>query len=128
MLTNWSTMKICLKNLQELSKQEKDGMFERLTKKEAAVLGKKKERLEKYFGGLKNMKKRPDIVIIVGQLRELNAAKECQKLGIRTITILDTNCDPTLTDFVIPGNDDSVGSVALLLNELTESLVMGQNS
>lgn len=64
----------------------------------------------------------PDVVILVGQLRELNAVKECIKLGIPLITILDTNCDPTLTDFLIPANDDSVASVSLILNELTKSI------
>jgi small subunit ribosomal protein S2 len=64
----------------------------------------------------------PDIVILVGQLRELNAVKECVKLGIPLITILDTNCDPTLTDLLVPANDDSVASVSLILNEFSKAL------
>lgn len=65
----------------------------------------------------------PDVVILVGQSREMNAVKECLKLGIPLITILDTNCDPTLTDFLIPANDDSVSSVALILNELNKAII-----
>lgn len=68
------------------------------------------------------MTKIPDIVIIVGQTRELNAVKECLKLGISLITILDTNCDPTLTDFLVPGNDDSISSVSLILRAFSESI------
>lgn len=79
-------------------------------------------RLEKYLAGIKDMPGIPDIVILVGQNRELNAVKECIKLGITLITILDTNCDPTLTDFFIPANDDSISSVSLLLGELTKSI------
>ena len=74
------------------------------------------------------MKSLPDVVILVGQPRELIAVKECIKLGIKTITILDTNCDPTLTDFFIPGNDDSIRSVELILNELTTAIVKGQGN
>lgn len=68
------------------------------------------------------MKSVPDIVILVGQPRELNAVKECLKLKITLITILDTNCDPTLTDFLVPANDDSVASVSLVLNEFTKAI------
>lgn len=69
------------------------------------------------------MKSIPDIVILVGQNRELNAVKECIKLNISLITVLDTNCDPTLTDFLVPANDDSVASVALILNQFSESIL-----
>jgi len=127
MLTNWSTMEVCIENLKFLDKQEKDGIFDRLTKKEAIILRKRKEKLEKFFGGVKNMKGKPDVVIVVDQQRELNAVRECLKLGIPLITFLDTNCDPTLTDFFVLGNDDSIRSVQLLLRELTESIVKGQN-
>lgn len=74
------------------------------------------------------MSKLPDVVILVGQNKDLNAVKECLKLGIPIISILDTNCDPTLTNFIIPANDDSVSSVSLLLNQLSKSIVMGKNS
>lgn len=74
------------------------------------------------MSGVVNMKSIPDIVILVGQPRELNAVKECLKLNISLITILDTNCDPTLTDFMVPANDDSVASVSLILNEFSKSI------
>lgn len=64
----------------------------------------------------------PDVVILVGQIRELNAVKECLKLNIPIITVIDTNCDPTLTDFIVPANDDSVSSVSLILNEFSASI------
>ena len=76
-------------------------------------------KLEKYFLGIKDMKKIPDVVIIIGQSNELNAVKECIKLKIPLITILDTNGDPTLTDFIIPANDDSISSLTIILNYLS---------
>lgn len=82
--------------------------------------------LEKYLSGVVNMKSVPDIVVLVGQPRELNAVKECLKLNISLITILDTNCDPTLTDFLVPANDDSVASVSLILNEFSKA-ILGKN-
>lgn len=80
--------------------------------------------MKKYFSGIKNMSKIPDIVIIIGQNREMNAVKECLKLGIKTITIVDTNNDPTLTSLRIPANDDSISSVGLILTELSKSINM----
>jgi small subunit ribosomal protein S2 len=74
------------------------------------------------------MRNKPDVVIVVDQQREINAVRECLKLGIPLVTFLDTNCDPTLTDFFVLGNDDSIRSVKLLLGELTESIVRGQNA
>lgn len=87
---------------------------------------KQKSRLEKYMGGLKTMTKLPDIVIIVGQTKELNAVKECKRLGIRTITLLDTNCNPMLADLFIPANDDSISSIKLILTELSKSIKIGR--
>lgn len=123
MLTNWSTMKNCIESLQHLTRQEVDGSLDRLTKKEGLILKKRKLKLEKYLSGIKDMKKIPDIVIIVNQSRELNAVKECLKLGISIITILDTNCDPTLTDFLVPANDDSISSITLILKAFSDSIV-----
>nr|UXD06230.1 ribosomal protein S2 [Eutreptia sp. CCAC 1914B] len=127
MLTNWSTIQICVENLKLLNKQSTEGNFENLTKKEISILNKRKEKLEKYFDGIKNMSVLPDVVIIVDQIREFKAVCECIKLKIPIITIVDTNCDPTLTDFLVPGNDDSIRSVSLLLNELTSYIIKGQN-
>nr|YP_009145469.1 ribosomal protein S2 [Monomorphina parapyrum]AKL78942.1 ribosomal protein S2 [Monomorphina parapyrum] len=122
MLTNWSTIKLCIDSLRSLIKQESDGSLLRMSKKESLILKKRKDRLEKYLSGIKDMPGIPDVVILVGQLRELNAVRECIKLGIPLITILDTNCDPTLTDFLVPANDDSVASVSLILNEFSKAI------
>nr|YP_009032748.1 ribosomal protein S2 [Euglenaformis proxima]AGL12014.1 ribosomal protein S2 [Euglenaformis proxima] len=119
MLTNWETIKLCLDNLNFLLKQEENSDLFSKNKKENFILQKKKVKLEKYFLGIKDMKKIPDVVIIIGQSNELNAVKECIKLKIPLITILDTNGDPTLTDFVIPANDDSISSLTIILNYLS---------
>nr|YP_009252782.1 ribosomal protein S2 [Cymbomonas tetramitiformis]ANA56916.1 ribosomal protein S2 [Cymbomonas tetramitiformis] len=126
MLTNWSTMQICIEKLKVLEKQELDGTLDSLPKKESSLLKKRKEKLEKYFGGVKNMSKIPDIVVIVGQPKEANAVKECLKLNIRTISLLDTNCNPQLADLFIPANDDSIRSVELIINELTDAIINGR--
>lgn len=126
-LTNWKTIKTCLKKLKILSKKRKKKNLNLLTKKENLVLRKKKLRLEKYFSGIKNMISLPDIVILIGQKKEINAVKECKKLGITTITIVDTNCDPTLTNFLVPANDDSIPSVSLILEALSESINKGRS-
>nr|YP_009540972.1 ribosomal protein S2 [Discoplastis spathirhyncha]AYQ93488.1 ribosomal protein S2 [Discoplastis spathirhyncha] len=128
MLTNWLTIKTCINSLQIFSKQEVDGAsISSLTKKETMLLKKRRVKLEKYLIGVINMKKVPDVVIIIGQNREMNAVKECLKLKIPIISILDTNCDPTLADFIIPGNDDSVSSVSLILNELSKVITLNKN-
>ena len=126
MFTNWETIKRSITTLNRLEVQEKRGGFERLPKKRGATLKKEKERLDKYLGGLKKMFAIPDIVIIVGQPEEMNAVRECQKLGIQTITILDTDCDPTLTDLFVPANDDSIKSIRFLLTKFLKSIQKGQ--
>lgn len=126
MLTNWATMTMCIDKLKEIEKHEADGTLNKFPKKEQVLILKRKAKLEKFFGGLKDMKSIPDIVVLVGQPKELNAVKECNKLGIRTITLLDTNCDPSLADLIIPANDDSIRSVELILNELKEAIQKGQ--
>ena len=125
-LTNWQTIKTSIARLVELRVLEKHGRFDTLPKKEAATYRKQKERLEKYLGGVAEMKKIPDVVIIVGQPDERNAVLECQKVGLRTITILDTDCDPTLADLFVPANDDSARSVKFLLDTFVESIRNGK--
>jgi small subunit ribosomal protein S2 len=126
MLTNWKTIKSSIKKLNELELQENNGEFNNLPKKEAAFCKKEKERLHKYLGGLKKMTVIPDVVIIIGQTEEINAVRECVKLGIRSITILDTDCDPTLADLFVPANDDSVASIQLLLTYFLQAIKTGQ--
>lgn len=126
MLTNWQTIKTSIARLVELRVLEKHGRFDTLPKKEASSYRKQKERLEKYLGGVADMRKIPDVVIIVGQPDEKNAVLECQKVGLRTVTILDTDCDPTLADLFIPANDDSARSVKFLLDNFVESIQKGK--
>ena len=126
MLTNWKTIKTSLNKLIELERKETSGEFLNYSKKEASNLIKEKERLQKYLGGLKGMKKLPDVVIIVGQTEEIHAVYECKKLGISSVTILDTDCDPSLADLFIPANDDSIASLQFILTGFFESIKKGQ--
>jgi len=127
MLTNWTTVKERIARLQDLEKQEADGTFELLTKKEVALRLKELTRLRKHLDGIKLMKNLPDVAIIIDQKREMTAISECRKLGIPIVSILDTNCDPDLVDIPIPGNDDAVRSIKLILNALTNSIITGQS-
>jgi small subunit ribosomal protein S2 len=127
MLTNWSTVKERIKRLKDLEKQEADGTFELLSKKEVAVRRKELSKLRKHLDGIKTMLNIPDVAIIIDQKREITAVLECRKLGIPIVSILDTNCDPELVDVPIPGNDDAVRSIKLILNSLTDSIIKGQS-
>ena len=122
MLTNWVTLKSRIERLKDLEQQEVDGIFNLLPKKEASLRLKELEKLRKHLNGVKNMTKLPDIAIIIDQKREMTAIQECRKLGIPVISILDTNCDPDLVDIPIPGNDDAVRSIKLILSSLTETI------
>ena len=104
----------------------KTDYFQNLPKKQAATKQREKERFKKYLNGLTHLIKIPDIVIIVGQPVESNAVRECQRLGLKTITILDTDCDPNLTDLFVPANDDSTCSLKLLLNLLSKAIQKGK--
>lgn len=126
-LTNWSTLKSRIEKLKELEKQEVEGIFDLLTKKEASLRRKKLEKLRKYLNGIKEMETIPDVVIVIDQKREITAIRECRKLKIPIVSILDTNCDPDLVDIPIPGNDDAVRSVKLILHSLTESINSGKS-
>mgnify|MGYP001379645155 CR=1 FL=1 len=126
MLTNWVTLKSRVERLKTLEKQEADQVFNLLPKKEASLRHKELQKLRKYLDGVKNMPRIPDVVIIVDQKREMTAMRECRKLGIPIISILDTNCDPDLVDIPIPGNDDAVRSIKLILKSLTDSINNGR--
>nr|AHK09971.1 ribosomal protein S2 [Prototheca wickerhamii]CAB38449.1 30S ribosomal protein S2 [Prototheca wickerhamii] len=128
MLTNWKTIQNSLYQLQEFRKAEQLGEWNLLKKKEIAQKKRQKLRLDKNLSGLENMKSLPDIVIIIGQAEELNAVKECRQLGITTVTLLDSNCDPFLADWYIPANDDSVAAVQYLLSNFKEAIISGQKT
>lgn len=127
MLTNWKTIKKSLHTLQSLEKQESEKeKFKKVTKKEVTQFKKRKDRLEKYLGGLKGMTQLPDVVIIVGQGEEMNAVLEAQKLGITTISVLDTDCNPNLSDFFVVANDDSIKSLQFVLNIFLQAILEGK--
>ena len=119
LLTNWNTMSMCLQKLNRLDRQLSDEVqLKSLSKKDVLSLKKQRARLEKFFGGLRELSTLPDLVVIIGQPHEKNAVQECQKLNIPTITLLDSNCDPTLSTYGITANDDSTRSVELILDYL----------
>ena len=127
MLTNWSTLKERIAYLKDLEQQEADNTFDLLTKKEATLRRKELKKLRQHLDGVKTMNNLPDIAIVIDQKREMTAIRECQKLGIPIVSILDTNCDPDLVDIPIPGNDDAVRSIKLILKSLTDSILDGKN-
>jgi small subunit ribosomal protein S2 len=127
MLTNWATIKTRVDRLKELERRQESGALDLLPKKEAAVLRRELEKLQKYLGGIKTMRKVPDIVLIVDQRREYNAVQECQKLGIPIISLLDTNCDPDLVDIPIPANDDAIRSIKLIVGRLADAIYEGRH-
>ena len=117
LLTNWKTMSTCLQKLKRLDSQlDSTEPAKGLSKKDILQLKKQRARLEKFFGGLRGLTGLPDLVVIVGQPYEKNAVLECNKLGIPTITLLDSNCDPTMSTYGITANDDSTRSVELILD------------
>ena len=128
MLTNWVTVKERINRLKELEAQEVAKTFDSLTKKEASLRRKELNKLRKHLDGIKEMKQLPDIVIVIDQKREITAIRECRKLGIPIVSILDTNCDPDLVDIPIPGNDDAVRSIKLILETLTDSIISGKSN
>lgn len=124
-LTNWPTIQKRIEYLKELDAKEEDGTLAILPKKEAAVLRREREKLDKNIGGLRSMNQIPDIAIIVDPKREATALLECRKLGIKIIAIVDTNCDPSLIDIPIPGNDDSIKSIQLILSIISNGISQG---
>jgi small subunit ribosomal protein S2 len=127
-LTNWSTVQGRVKYLKELNKKEERGEFSTLPKKEAALLRRKRDKLQQNLGGLTEMLRVPDIAVVVDPKREATAVAECKKLGITIISILDTNCDPNAADIPIPANDDSVRSIKLIISSLSKAVITGKQS
>jgi small subunit ribosomal protein S2 len=127
MLTNWVTLKSRIERLKTLEQEEVDQVFDLLPKKEASLRLKELQKLRKHLDGIKDMERLPDVAIIVDQKREMTAVRECRKLGIPIISILDTNCDPDLVDIPIPGNDDAVRSIKLILKSLSDNIISGKS-
>ncbi len=124
-LTNYRTMKLGLERLRTLERMREDGTYDQLLKKETVQLDKERARLEKHIGGMKGMSAIPQVMFIVDPAQETIAVKEARKLGIKIVAITDTNCDPGLVDFVIPGNDDAIRSIRLITSALADACLYG---
>ena len=122
-LTNFKTIRRRINRLEEIEKMEKDGTFEKLPKKEVVGLKKEYEKLNKNLGGIREMTKLPEAVIIVDSTKEYNAIREARKLGIPVFGLIDTNCDPDDVDYVLPANDDAVRSIKVVLGALTNAII-----
>jgi len=125
-LTNFKTIRRRIKRLHDLYKMETDGIFEKLPKKEVQQLKHERERLEKFLGGIKDMKKVPEAIFIVDPRKERNAILEARKLGIAVFGIVDTNCDPDDVDYIIPANDDAIRAVKLISWVMGNACIEGQ--
>lgn len=125
-LTNFQTIKKRIERLHELERMAEDGTFDVLPKKEVILLKKEQARLEKFLGGIKEMKKLPDAVFIIDPRKERIAVSEARKLGIPIVAIVDTNCDPDEIDYVIPGNDDAIRAVRLFTSKIADAILEGR--
>jgi small subunit ribosomal protein S2 len=123
MLTNFKTIQQRIERLKQLEAMEQNGLFEVLPKKEVIKLRGEMEKLEKYLGGIKDMKKLPGALFVVDPRKERNAILEARKLGIPVVAIVDTNCDPDEVDYVIPGNDDAIRAVKLIASKIADAVI-----
>jgi small subunit ribosomal protein S2 len=124
-LTNFRTIKQGLDRLRTLERMKEDGTYEQLLKKEVVKLEKERERLEKYLGGLKSMGSPPHAVFVIDPHQEAIAINEARKLSIPVVAITDTNCDPDLVDYIIPGNDDAIRSIKLITSRIADACLEG---
>ncbi|MBB6175767.1 small subunit ribosomal protein S2 [Anoxybacillus tengchongensis] len=122
-LTNFSTIQKRIKRLKEIERMAEDGTFDVLPKKEVVKLKKELERLEKFLGGIKEMKELPDALFVIDPRKERIAVAEARKLNIPIIGIVDTNCDPDEIDYVIPANDDAIRAVKLLTSKIADAIL-----
>ena len=127
MMTNFGTIKQSVRKLEIIEKMEEDGSIKLLTKKEALMLTRKKEKLLDYLGGVRYLKTQPDMIFVIDTVKEKIAVAEANRLKIPVIAPLDTNCDPDLVAYPIPGNDDAIRSVQLFCQEMAEAINEGKN-
>lgn len=125
MLTNFQTIRRRVERLKELERMEEEGIMANLPKKEVAGLLHEKEKLQKFLGGIKEMKRLPDVLFVIDPRKERIAVAEARKLNIPIVAIVDTNCDPDEVDYVIPGNDDAIRAVKLLTSKMAEACLEG---
>jgi len=126
-LTNWKTIRSRIDTLKQLERRRDEGEFERLTKKEALVLERKIAKLQLRLGGIRDMKRVPDLMIVVDAEREHTAVKEANILGIPVLALVDTNADPDQIDYILPANDDAMRSIRLLVGALADAVLEGLN-
>ena len=126
MLTNFKTIQTRIATLKKYEEMEQDGTFDVLPKKEVIQIKKEMEKLEKNLGGIKNMKRIPDMIFVVDPKKERICIQEAQSLGIKLVGIADTNCDPEELDYVIPGNDDAIRAVKLIVSKMADAVIEAQ--
>jgi len=126
MLTNYPTIKKSIRKLEIIEQMEENGQLDMLTKKEALMLLRKKAKLISYLEGYRDMKKLPDIMFVVDTVKEHIAVKEARRMGMKVVAPLDTNCDPDLVDYPIPGNDDAIRSINLFCREIADACIEGK--
>jgi small subunit ribosomal protein S2 len=125
LLTNWVTVQKSVKRLKELDEMATDGRYELLPKKEVIKLERERKHLQANLAGIKNLTRLPDVVFVIDSNKEAIAVKEARKLGIPVVAVVDTNCDPTEVDYVIPGNDDALRAIRLFASKISDSVVEG---
>ena len=126
MLTNYPTMKKSIRKLEVIEQMEESGQINLLTKKEALMLRRKKEKLNSYLEGFRHMKKLPDMMFVIDTVKEHIAVKEARRMGMKVVAPLDTNCDPDMVDYPIPGNDDAIRSINLFCQEMADAMIEGR--
>ncbi|MES2996331.1 MAG: 30S ribosomal protein S2 [Verrucomicrobiota bacterium] len=128
MLTNSATVRKSIERLKYLETIEKQPEFKAMSKKELAALGREREKLLRNLRGVRDMDKRPDVIVIVDTARETIAVAEARRLGIPIVALVDTNADPALVDYPIPGNDDAIRSIRIVLQNLVDAMVKGRKA
>ncbi len=124
-LTNFATVQQSVRKMKDLQRQKEEGVFELLTKKEALHKQRELDKLERSLGGIKDMLQLPDCLFVIDVRKEDLAVKEAQKLGIPVVAVVDTNCDPSNLDYIIPGNDDAIRAVRLFCSKIADALLEG---
>ena len=128
LLTNWVTVQKSVKRLKELDEMATDGRYDLLPKKEVIKLERERKHLQANLAGIKNMSRLPDAIFVIDSNKEQIAVREARKLGIPVVAVVDTNCDPTEVDYVIPGNDDALRAIRLFTSKISESIAEGVNA
>ncbi len=126
MLTNFPTIQKSIRKLDVIEDMQENGQIDLLTKKEALMLTRQKQKLEMYFGGIRHMKVLPDLMFVIDAVKEHTAVLEANRLGIKVVAPLDTNCDPDFIDYPIPGNDDAIRSIQLFCKEMAAAINEGK--